>query len=71
MKSEKGNPLGEYATSEVFTNNKILERPVLAYSTPIDVYNGSSERDQKCNNSIKNIFNNLPSVFIWHNGMNE
>lgn len=68
IKSDKGNPLGEYATGTIFSNKKIYDRPVLSYSTPIDVYNSLNENEQKCNNAIKNLFNTLPSVFIWHNG---
>lgn len=70
-KSEKGNPLGEYATGTVFENEQIYERPVLSYSTPIDVYSALSELEQKANNSVKNLFNSLPSVFIWHNGNDD
>lgn len=69
MKSEKGNPLGKYATPEIFSTNKIRDRPVLSFSTPLEVYNGCSEKHQKCINAVKNIFNSAPSVFIWHNGL--
>lgn len=68
IKSEKGNPLGEYATGSIFENKDIYDRPVLSYSTPIDTYNQLTETEQKANNCVKNLFNGLPSVFIWHNG---
>lgn len=68
VRSEKGNPLGEYATGTVYENKQIYDRPALAYSTPMDIYNGMNETEQKANNAVKTLFNGLPSVFIWHNG---
>lgn len=67
-KSEKGNPLGEYATQEIYEKRLIYQRPTLAFSTPMEIYNGMNELQQKANNAVKTLFNGLPSVFIWHNG---
>lgn len=65
-----GAPLSRYATSDDYTGTPlgIREKPVVQFSTPLDIYSSLTEEQKQLTNEIKTFCNTKPSVFIWHNG---